>query len=289
MTDSDAAQATQRLLEVMSRLLGPNGCPWDRQQTHHSLVPYLLEEAYELAEAIDRGLPKKAGEATPDAVKAVKEELGDVLLQVVFHSQLAKQEGSFDFAEVAAGLADKLVERHPHVFAREQLNSADEVSDAWDRRKLAGRESRLDGIPANLPALMLASKTSSRAAKAGFEWGAAGEIYARIQEELEEFKSAMKEQSPDAPRPGPELAADRSVPGDDAEMEFGDLLFCMVQLARWSNINPERALRRASEKFARRFRHMEQSLRSQGRDPSTVSTDEWWALWDAAKREVSNI
>jgi MazG family protein len=168
MADNEAANATRRLLEVMARLLGPNGCPWDRQQTHQSLVPYLLEESYELAQAIEELQPGADPAHRTRAHSAMQEELGDVLLQVIFHARLAEQEGTFDFAAIANGLADKLIERHPHVFARDHLSTATEVSDAWERRKMATRESRLDGIPSTMPALMLASKVSSRAAKAGF-------------------------------------------------------------------------------------------------------------------------
>jgi MazG family protein len=261
MTAHDPASATERLLEVMARLLGPDGCPWDRAQTHRSLMPHLLEEAYELIEAIERDDPA-----------ALREELGDVLLQVVFHARLAEQAGAFSFADVADGLAAKLIERHPHVFARERLATAEQVSDAWDRRKLAGRASRLDGIPAALPALMLAQKVGGRAAKAGFEWGQADEIHAKIREELDEFQAAMAE----AQASGDQAAA---------ELEFGDLLFALVQVARWSGVDAETALRRATQKFAARFRHMEQALQAEGRDPHTADADVWWALWERAKRE----
>jgi MazG family protein len=317
----DAAAATQRLLDVMARLLGPGGCPWDRAQTHRSLLPYLLEEAYELIDAVERVAPptgsqptgsqpagappssKPSGPVRSDSPGAapgskldggladptsVREELGDVLLQVVFHAGLAEQAGAFDFAAVAGGLADKLVERHPHVFGAEHHDTAAQVSDAWDRRKLAGRASRLDGIPAALPALMLAAKVSSRAAKSGFEWNRTEEIYAKAHEELDEFQAAMSEsQGPD--EKGQAAArGERAAAAAHAELEFGDLLFSLVQVARWSGIDAEAALRRATAKFAARFRHMEQALRDQGRDPAAVTNDEWWALWAAAKKEETH-
>ncbi len=313
MTNSDPAAATLRLLEVMARLLAPEGCPWDRAQTHRSLVPFLLEEAYELAEAIETG---------DDA--ALREELGDVLLQVVFHARLSEREGGFAFADVAGGLADKLVARHPHVFAREKLATAEQVSDAWERRKLAGRASRLDGIPAVLPALMRAQKLGARAASAGFEWGSTEEIHAKVREELEEFKlalSAARAQgdgvqgggaadgvAPDGVGHGAgqvgagQEAAGRSrvAPPDagqdgtrrgmaDAELEFGDLLFALVQLARWSGVDAETALRRASRKFAGRFRHMEQALKAAGRDSHALDAAAWWDLWERAKQEEGGL
>lgn len=313
MTNSDPAAATLRLLEVMARLLGAEGCPWDRAQTHRSLVPFLLEEAYELAEAIESG---------DDA--AVREELGDVLLQVVFHARLAEQQGRFSFAAVAGRLADKLVARHPHVFTRDKLATAEQVVEAWERRKQAGRASRLDGIPEALPALMRAQKIGARAARAGFEWAATEDIRAKIREELDEFDAALAEararldgvQGEGVKEGGsPAGAADRSAqagaprgplenvaeergpaPQGDradrtnaamagAELEFGDLLFALVQLARWSGVDAETALRRASRKFAERFRHMERALQAAGRDPRVLDSGTWWDLWELAKAE----
>ncbi len=277
MTPSDPAASTLRLLDVMTRLLGPDGCPWDRVQTHRTLIPYLLEEAYELVEAIERG----------DA-DAMREELGDVLLQVVFHARLAEQGGGFSFGDVADGLASKMMERHPHVFARETLTTPDQVSDAWDRRKLAERQqkttdpntvpSRLDGIPEAMPALMRAMKTGSRAAKAGFEWGNTDEIFAKAREELDEFEAARKRAA----------ATPKDVEArEDAELEFGDLLFALVQLARWSGVDAERALRRSTDKFGQRFRHMERSLAAEGRDPAGIHGEAWWKLWAVAKAETA--
>jgi tetrapyrrole methylase family protein/MazG family protein len=311
MADSasrDAAAATQRLLDIMARLLGPDGCPWDRAQTHRSLLPYLLEEAYELIDAVEHDAPTAGNpaagnpsgpvpsdfpEAAPDRntnagladPAAVREELGDVLLQVVFHAGLAERAGAFDFAAVAGGLADKLVERHPHVFGGEHYDTPAQVSDAWDRRKLTGRASRLDGIPAALPALLLAAKVSSRAAKAGFEWKNTEEIYAKAHEELDEFQAAMDEARRLQGKARPAAPGERAAAAAHAELEFGDLLFSLVQLARWSGIDAEAALRRATAKFAARFRHMEQALRTQGRDPGAITEDEWWTLWAAAKKE----
>jgi len=298
MVSHDAAAATQRLLDVMTRLLGPDGCPWDRAQSHRSLLPYLLEEAYELVDAIEAA-PSESnavpaapypGQPNPEqpgpdaaAFRAVREELGDVLLQVVFHARLAEQEGRFDFAAVAKGLADKLIERHPHVFARERLDTAGQVSEAWDRRKLASRSSRLDGIPAAMPALSQAAKVSSRAAKAGFEWGNTADIYAKAHEELEEFRVAHPDSLPAEPDDTGMSPEARDAAHAAAELEFGDLLFSMVQLARWTRIDPETALRRSTAKFASRFRYMERAIKAEGRDSEALGADEWWKFWAAAK------
>ncbi len=254
--------ALQRLLETMATLRGPQGCPWDRAQTHRTLLPYLVEEAYELIEAVDGG---------DDA--ALREELGDVLLQVVFHAQVAEERGAFTMGEVAQGLADKLRERHPHVFGGSPLDSAEAVSAAWHARTMRERRSALDGVPAALPALQWATQISGRAARSGFEWNRRGEILAKAAEELAEFRAAL-EARPEAPAP------------EDAEAELGDLLFALVQLARWQRIDPESALRRATRKFSARFRWMEERLRARGLPPSEQSAEQWWALWEQAKAQA---
>jgi MazG family protein len=256
------AQALARLLETMAALRGPGGCPWDRAQTHASLLPYLVEEAYELIEAVETG---------DDA--ALREELGDVLLQVVFHAQVAAERGAFAFADTAAGLDAKLRERHPHVFGGAPLDTADEVNAAWHARKLRERRSALDGVPRALPALQLAAQTSARAARSGFEWNARGEILAKAAEELAEFRAALE-------------AREGQPPPEDAEAELGDLLFALVQLARWQRIDPEAALRRATRKFSARFRWMEDALRARGLEPAGQSAAQWWALWEQAKTQA---
>lgn len=276
MSSSDPVAAIQHLIDVMTRLLGPEGCPWDRAQTHRSLVPYLLEEAYELAETIE------APHNGTDAGRAMAEELGDVLLQVVLHAKLAEQAGAFTLGDVAERLTAKMIERHPHVFGQERLASADQVSDAWERRKSKTRASRLDGIPAALPALMRAQKVGSRAAKAGFEWPSTGDILAKAHEELAEFEAAFKSRNTGARSPD---AASR----DAAELELGDLLFALVQLARWSGIDAERGLQRSTNKFASRFRQMEAALAADRTDPVSLEAEAWWELWDRAKAEGSAI
>jgi tetrapyrrole methylase family protein/MazG family protein len=258
----------RRLLSVMATLRGAQGCPWDRAQTHRSLVPYLVEEAYELIEVIESG--GASGDET-----ALREELGDVLLQVVFHARIAEERGAFSFADVANTLADKLETRHPHVFGGRPLDSPEAVRHAWHRRKMAGRDSALAGVPAAQPALNRALQVSERAARSGFEWSHEGEILAKVGEELAEFRQAAARHAGDAPA--------GEAPSLQEETELGDLLFALVQLARWRRIDPESALRRATRKFMARFGWMEDTLRARGLQPDRQTPAQWWALWDEAK------
>lgn len=255
-----------RLLEVMATLRGPRGCPWDREQSHASLVPFLIEETYELIEAIETG-----------ASEAVCDELGDVLLQVIFHARIAEEAGHYSFAEVAQGLAEKLQERHPHVFkADEILPDSKAVREAWHRNKMETRDSALDGIPSSQPALRWATQVSQRAARSGFDWNNTEEILAKLEEEMAEFQEAWGGNN--------EEENDEPEDKEGAEMEFGDMLFALVQLGRWRKIDPEAALRKATRKFSRRFRHMESHLRARGLHTHHQNADQWWALWDEAKR-----
>ena len=280
------ADPMARLLRVMAALRGQEGCPWDRAQSHRSLVPFLIEEVYELIEAIEDGGDQTSGGGQPaprDA--AIREELGDVLLQVVFHAQIAQERGAFSFRDVAGALADKLEARHPHVFGGDPLPGPEAVGDAWHRAKMKTRDSAMDGIPSALPALQWAHQVSQRAAREGFEWNHKGEIHDKAAEELGEFKEAIS-------------ALESGGSREEAEMELGDLLFSMVQLARWEGIDPETALRRSTRKFILRFRWMEEALRSQGRPGGVKKPDlnrpglqqrgprepgQWWALWNEAK------
>ena len=269
----EATEALQKLLEVMARLRGDNGCPWDREQTHRSLIPYLLEETYELIEAIEH-----------DDLSAVREELGDVLLQVVFHAQIESESGRFTFADVAADLAQKLTRRHPHVFGETGndevkahpagINSADDVSEMWHRNKMKNRTSALDGVPGALPALALASKIGGRAARAGFDWNRTGEILDKAAEELAEFRHEVEQVEADPGRDRKEL-----------ETDFGDLLFAQVQLARWMGIDPESALRRTVKKFSGRFQWMEKQLQAQSEEDKKPAKEQWWALYGQAKAQ----
>ncbi|MDH4120955.1 MAG: nucleoside triphosphate pyrophosphohydrolase [Deltaproteobacteria bacterium] len=273
----------EQLLEIMARLRGPQGCPWDRAQTHRSLIPYLVEETYEVVEAIEQS----------DAA-ALKEELGDLLLQVVFHAQLGAERGVFTFQEIAQGLSEKLVERHPHVFARPtaETTTQDEASaqarhKAWHARKMTRRVSHMDGIPSALPALQRAHKAGKNAAQSGFDWHAGGDILDKMEEELGEFRREVE-----ALERAAQTGADRERLQGAMETELGDLLFAATQLARWYKIEPEAALRKATAKFMARFRWMEQALapgqpdHQEGRTSQDLSPQEWEALWARSKQDI---
>jgi MazG family protein len=246
----------------MRTLLGPDGCPWDREQTPESLKPHLIEEIYEVCESIDRG----------DAA-GLLEELGDVLMHVVFLSLLAEQSGHFRLPEVIDGIADKLIRRHPHVFGgAARIESADQVLEAWEAIKAQERRdkdetaSRLDGVPRALPALIRAHRLQEKAAKAGFDWDQVDDVVGKIHEEIEEFR----------------LAAEGG-DGEAAMDEFGDLLFALVNLSRWKGISAESALQRTNQRFLHRFRHIEARAREQGRALETMTLAEMDALWEEAK------
>lgn len=230
----------ERFVAVMRRLLEPDGCPWDRAQTHRSLKPYLVEEAYELLEAIDR---------EDDA--AIREELGDVLLQVVFHAELARAAGRWDLEDVARGIADKVVRRHPHVFGEGAAASTPaEVEQRWDEVKRAEkrRASLLEGIPKGLPMLRQSAKLGERAARIGFDWADAAGVRAKLDEELDELDAAT-------------MAGD----GEAVRKELGDVLFTVAQLGRHLGHDPEEALREGAERFRARFEAMEAQGEAEGR------------------------
>lgn len=254
----------QRLLDIMARLRDPQGgCPWDREQSFVTIAPHTIEEAYEVAEAIEAG----------DRA-ALKDELGDLLFQVVFYAQMAKEEGAFDFDAIAGHIADKMVRRHPHVFADARIDTADAQTQAWEaqkaRERLAkGQDSVLEGVSIALPALTRALKLQKRAARVGFDWPDPLPVLDKIAEEAGELKA--------------EIAADSDT--DRLEDELGDLLFACVNLARKLNIDPEGALRRGNRKFERRFRTIEAALAAQGRRADEATLREMDALWDAAKRD----
>jgi nucleoside triphosphate diphosphatase len=266
VTDKQAGSLFDRLVEIMATLRSPAGCPWDRAQDSTSLKPYLLEEAYEVLEALEEGTPHK-----------LKDELGDLLFQVIFHAQLARERGDFDIADILAGTIAKMIRRHPHVFGDLSIETADAQTKAWEehkeneRRAKATAEGRaasvLDGVAAGLPALMRALKLQRRAARVGFDWPSAQNVFLKIDEELSEIKSELDVS------PSPERLLD----------EVGDLLFAVVNLARHLEVDPEAALRHANGKFERRFRRVEDQLAAAGRDPADASLDELEALWQRAK------
>lgn len=263
------------LLQLMARLRDPqHGCPWDLQQDYASIVPHTLEEAYEVADAIaKRDFPQ------------VRDELGDLLFQVVYYSQLGREDGHFDFAQVVDGITRKLVRRHPHVFPDGDLHGPldlprlDEatIKRRWEEIKAEERAEKaaapeqlslLDDVPAALPALSRAAKLQKRAANVGFDWADAMPVVAKIQEELDEVREAMANGQ-----------------ATQVAEEVGDLLFVMVNLARHLRVDAEDALRQANAKFERRFRYIEDALKAQGRTPQVASLEEMNALWDAAKVE----
>jgi nucleoside triphosphate diphosphatase len=257
--------AIEQLLEIMRRLRDPRtGCPWDREQNYHSLVPYTLEEAYEVADAIEQ-----------NDLEHLPDELGDLLFQVVFYAQIGQEQGRFDFENVAQRISDKLVRRHPHVFADDVIDSAEEQTHAWEQHKRRERDHKagaeqagiLDGVSLALPALVRAAKLQRRAAGAGFDWTQVEGVLAKVREELAEIEV--------------ELQAG-SVPERLAE-EVGDLLFSCVNLARHLQVEPEAALRTANLKFEQRFRQVESVLQAVG-GVEQATLAEMDAAWEAVKR-----
>lgn len=255
----------RRLTRIMAALRDPErGCPWDLEQTWSSIAPHTLEEAYELADAIDQGDPAR-----------VRDELGDLLFQVVFQSRIAEERGLFNLEDVAATISAKLERRHPHVFGEATIRSAADQSVAWEahkaaeRRAAGGGEGVLDGITLGLPALTRAAKLGRRAGAAGFDWTAAGDVVSKVEEEIRELRGALEARDP-----------------EHAREELGDLLFSVAQLARHLEADPEASLRAANAKFERRFRRMESILAQMGRHPRDAAPEELEALWAEAKREV---
>ncbi|WP_395670504.1 nucleoside triphosphate pyrophosphohydrolase [Phenylobacterium sp.] len=251
-----------RLLAIMAALRDPTaGCPWDVEQTFATIAPYTVEEAYEVADAIERG-----------DLADLKEELGDLLLQVVFHARMAEEQAAFAFDDVAAAIADKMIRRHPHVFAEESYASLDDQKIGWEEIKAGERAKKgrdaslLDDVPVGLPALTRAVKLSKRAAKVGFVWPTAEAVIEKLHEEVGELEA--------------EVAA-----GDlgKARAELGDVLFVVANLARHLDVDPEDALRATNAKFVRRFQHIERRLAEAGRTPDQSDLAEMDALWDEAK------
>lgn len=256
--------AIQRLLQLMRRLRDPvSGCPWDQEQTFSTIAPYTLEEAYEVADAIER-----------NDLADLRDELGDLLFQVVFHAQLASERRAFDFDDVVAAICDKMERRHPHVFGNERIATSAEQTGAWERHKRRERAAKgasvLDNVPLALPALTRANKLGKRAAVVGFEWPDVSGALDKIGEEIEELRA--------------EIAVGAH---DKVERELGDLLFCVVNVCRYLKVEPETALRGTNARFERRFRFIEDRLREQGRSPEDASLEEMDALWDEAKRQFS--
>lgn len=256
----------QKLVDLVARLRGEDGCPWDREQTRESLKPMLIEEAYEVLDALDGASPPE-----------LKEELGDLLFQVVFHAQIAREKGEFHLADIIDRLHEKMVRRHPHVFGDAKLPTSQDVLKNWEDIKAAekgvdsssvpeSKKSLLDGIPSKLPALHTAYQMTAKASRVGFDWPRLEDIIAKLEEEVAELMSAR-------------AGGDREKIAD----EVGDLLFVAVNIARFLGIDPETALRRSNRKFERRFRMVEAGIKSQGREMREATLDEMDRLWDQAK------
>ncbi|MEM9582030.1 MAG: nucleoside triphosphate pyrophosphohydrolase [Pseudomonadota bacterium] len=260
----DADRPMERLVEIMRRLRDPEtGCPWDIEQDFSSIAPYTIEEAYEVADAIER---KDWGE--------LEGELGDLLLQTVYHTQMGSEAGHFDFASVANTISDKMIARHPHVFGDESRDkSADQQTADWEKIKAAERAGKaqggtLDGVAIGLPALMRAVKLQKRAARVGFDWPSTDQVLDKMLEEAQELTEARN-----------------TLTENEIEEEYGDLLFVMANLGRHLKIDPEEALRAANSKFTRRFERVEALLAERGKTPDMSDLEEMDALWDAAKLE----
>lgn len=248
-----------QLITIMRKLRAPGGCPWDAEQTHESLTRYLLEETYEVIEAIDEKSPQH-----------LKEELGDLLLQPVFHAAIAEESDDFTIDDVISTLCDKLIRRHPHVFGDLEIKNSDQQVENWEKIKRLEkgdkRPSALSGVPDHLPALLKAHKISEKASRVGFDWEHADQVFAKVMEELREFEEAW-------------------AGGDPARMEdeLGDLLFAIANLGRFLNLNPEEALRKTITRFQKRFRYVEAELLSQGMSMQNATPGEMDRLWERAK------
>ncbi|MBI1921113.1 MAG: nucleoside triphosphate pyrophosphohydrolase [Geobacter sp.] len=248
------------LMNLMRKLRAPSGCPWDAEQTHESLKRYLLEETYEVFEAIDKNDPE-----------LLKEELGDLLLQPVFHAAIAEERGAFTMDEVLKTICDKLVRRHPHVFGEQKVKTAEEQVENWERIKKAEkgeeRKSAIAGVPPHLPSLLKAQKITEKASRVGFDWAHVDEVYAKVLEELKEFEETMAERDQER-----------------MEAELGDLLFAVVNLGRFLRLDPEEALRKTIARFTRRFEYVEEALHQQGTSINDATLEEMERFWEEAKR-----
>jgi tetrapyrrole methylase family protein/MazG family protein len=251
----------ERLVNIMGKLRSPEGCPWDLKQDHKSLRPYLIEEAYEVVEAINSGDDQK-----------LKEELGDLLLQIVFHARLAEEKGHFDISDVAERISEKIISRHPHVFEKKREITPEEVLHNWEHIKIAnsGKEeySVLEGVPKSLPALLKAYRVQEKVARFGFDWEKTEEILDKIREEIGELEQSFRE-------------GER----EDVREELGDLLFSIVNLCRRLGHSPEEALNSTTEKFKKRFQYIEDRLREMGKSLSDSNLEEMDKLWEEAKRK----
>lgn len=257
------ATAFEKLVSIVDTLMGENGCPWDKVQTRESLKPYLVEEVYELLEALDSNDPQE-----------IKDELGDLLFQVLFHAKISSLSNEFDIADVVQSISEKMVRRHPHVFDKGKLHTPEQVKAQWEeikKREKKGRDRKsiLDGIPKHLPNLSRAQKLQKKAAKHGFDWNKIEDVLQKLDEEIGEFKQAV-------------LAGNQA----EAQGEMGDILFVLVNIARFKTIDAEEALRATNAKFTRRFRHIEQEAAKTGKALKEIPLEQLEKYWQDAKKKV---
>ena len=248
-----------KLVSIVEKLRGPNGCPWDKEQTHASLLPYLLEETYEVIETVDE-----------ENWVTLAEEVGDLFLHAVFQAKIAEENDEFDLIDVLEGISKKLVRRHPHVFGDKKADGAFQAKQNWEaaKQKEKGRESRLDGVPNTLPALVRAQRIQQKASYVGFDWKDAQPVWDKVNEELEELESAISDNN-----------------GQHIKEEMGDLLFALVNLCRFLNFSAEEALRKANRKFIHRFRQVEKELLVQGKSIEETSLEEMDNIWNRVKKD----
>lgn len=251
------ASAFVRFVEIIAKLRAPGGCPWDREQTHQTLIPYCVEEAYEVVDAIESG-----------DMNELKSELGDLILQVVLHSQIAAENKNFTIEHVLNEISDKMIRRHPHVFSDAKVETAGDVVKQWDElKKKEGKKSVLEGIPKHAPQLHRSLKIGEKVAAVGFDWEKSSDVMDKVQEEFKEISTAKNK--------------------SEVEEELGDLLFSIVQWARHQKIDPEHALQKANAKFNQRFQAMEKMIQDEKKELKKVTLDQWNGYWDRAKKSGS--
>jgi MazG family protein len=271
------------LVALMSRLRAPDGCPWDREQTYATLAPMLLEEAYEAFEAVEA-----AREGRPENLR---EELGDLLFQIVFYAQVARERGEFTIDDVTERIHEKMVRRHPHVFGDVTVRDNEELLRNWEASKAAEKRaagegenvadaSLLDGVSAKAPALMEAHQLTTKAARVGFDWPTLDDIFDKLHEEVDELRAAIRERTAAA-----EAGADAEQQQQHVREELGDLIFVVTNIARYLQVEPEAALKLTNRKFRRRFRHIERGLKARGRELGKATLDEMEELWQEAKNK----
>ena len=255
----DVGKKFEELVEIVEKLRAPDGCPWDREQTNQSLLPYFIEEVYELIESVDE-----------ENWDTVKEELGDLLLHVVFQASIGEDEGKFKLADSLTNVNEKLVRRHPHVFGDAKADAAFHAKQNWEaqKHKEKGRKSRLDGVPKNLPALVRAQRLQQKASYAGFDWDEVEQVWDKVHEEIQELKDAQSNEAK-----------------DHIAEEIGDVLFAVVNLSRYLDIPAEDALRKTNQKFTSRFSKVEEGIKAQGKELEDATLEEMDAIWEMAKEK----